>query len=429
LNPYLKKYGIRPELIEEWPQEDLGIVVVIPSHKEPDIHRALSALHRCYRPECSVEVIIVINASENADAEVYRQNIKTRQACSLWEAENEARFRFFTYMENDMPAKHAGVGMARKIGMDEAVRRFEKIGNPGGIIACFDADSSCDVTYLTELEKHFKSNPDTPGCSIQFKHPTFGTEHEPYTYLGIKYYELHLRYYNQAMRSTGFPHAYHTIGSSMAVRADAYQKQGGMNRRKAGEDFYFLHKIISLGDFTELNSTCVYPSPRPSNRVPFGTGKAINDYLKNPQKGFFTYNPKAFDYLELFFKNIPEFYFTTPELVTLGGVIPYVLIDFLNAYFFDERILEIKRNSSGVHSFEKRFYRWFNAFMILKFVHFVRDNAHPNMRVERAALEFLRKMDYPGVNEISSIDALLEVYRKLDRVGTVSQIKNDSPNR
>jgi hypothetical protein len=82
-----------------------------------------------------------------------------------------------------------------------------------------------------------------------------------------------------------------------------------------------------------------------------------------------------------------------------------------------------------VHSFEKRFYRWFNAFMILKFVHFVRDNAHPNMRVERAALEFLRKMDYPGVNEISSIDALLEVYRKLDRVGTVSQIKNDSPNR
>jgi len=415
-------------LIEDWPKNDLGISVVIPAHNEPDIHRALSALHRCYRPECSVEIIVIINASENADADVYRQNIETRKACSLWEAESEAKFRFYTYMENDMPAKHAGVGMARKIGMDEAVRRFEKVGNADGIIACFDADSSCDVNYLCELERHFKENPQTPGCSIQFKHPTFGTEYEPHTYLGIKYYELHLRYYNQAMRSTGFPHAYHTIGSAMAVRSSAYQKQGGMNRRKAGEDFYFLHKIIALGGFTELNSTCIYPSPRPSDRVPFGTGKAINDYLKNPQKGFFTYNPKAFDYLDAFFKNIPEFYFTTPELVTMGGEIPYVMIDFLNAYFFDERILEIKRNSSGVHSFEKRFYRWFNAFMILKFVHFVRDNAHPNMRVERAALEFLRKMDYPDVGQIQSIDALLEVYRKLDCIGTVVQTKNDPPN-
>jgi len=427
LNAYIKKYGIRPELIDEWPQEDLGIVIVIPSHNEPEIHRALSALYSCYRPECSVEVLVVINASEIADADIYRQNIQTRQACGLWEAESEPKFRFYTYMENDMPAKHAGVGMARKIGMDEAVRRFEKVGNHNGIIACFDADSSCDVNYLTALEEHFNTHQNTPGCSIQFKHPTFGTEYEPYTYLGIKYYELHLRYYNQAMRSAGFPHAFHTVGSAMAVRANAYQKQGGMNRRKAGEDFYFLHKIISLGNFTELNSTCVYPSPRPSNRVPFGTGKAINDYLKNPQKGFFTYNPKAFDYLDIFFKNIPEFYFTTPELVTLGGDIPYVMIDFLNAYFFDERILEIKRNSSGVHSFEKRFFRWFNAFMILKFVHFVRDNAHPNLRVERAALEFLRKMDYPEVHKIQSIDSLLEVFRKLDRLVTVAKIKNDPP--
>ena len=78
-----------------------------------------------------------------------------------------------------------------------------------------------------------------------------------------------------------FPFAFHTIGSSMAVRASSYMRQGGMNKRKAGEDFYFQQKIIPLCGFTECNSTVVYPSPRPSYRVPFGTGRAMLGYLQN----------------------------------------------------------------------------------------------------------------------------------------------------
>ena len=34
-----------------------------------------------------------------------------------------------------------GVGLARKIGMDEACYRFHKVRRSRGIIACFDADS------------------------------------------------------------------------------------------------------------------------------------------------------------------------------------------------------------------------------------------------------------------------------------------------
>lgn len=402
-------------MISHLPEEDVGIIVVIPACNEPDINNAISALYNCKRPECSVEVIIIVNASENAPREIKEQNLKTYQDCLAWQHKTaEQKFRVFGILENSLPAKHAGVGLARKIGMDEAVRRFYLIGNETGVIACFDADSSCEPNYLTELYAHFQKNPKTPACSIKFAHPTFGTEYEPHTYLGISYYELHLRYYNQAVRATGFPHAYHTIGSSMAVRSNAYQKQGGMNKRQAGEDFYFLHKTMLLGHFTELNTTTVFPSPRSSDRVPFGTGKAIGDYLKATDKGYYTYNLMAFQYLDTFFKNIPEFYLSAPPLVTLGGVIPYVLIDFLNAYFFDERIAEIRKNSSNFNSFEKRFYSWFNAFMILKFVHFVRDNAHPNVRVEKAALEFLRRINYPGLNEIKSINQLLEVYRELD---------------
>jgi len=38
-------------------------------------------------------------------------------------------------------------------------------------------------------------------------------------YGAIAAYELHLRYYVQALRYAGFPHAHHTVGSCLAVRA------------------------------------------------------------------------------------------------------------------------------------------------------------------------------------------------------------------
>src|SRR5204862_3217619 len=117
---------------------------------------------------------------------------------------------------------------------------------------------------------------------------------------------LHLRYYIQALRYAGFPHAHHTIGSCMAVRAGEYRQQGGMNKRKAGEDFYFLHKIIPLGGFGDLTGTTVYPSPRPSDRVPFGTGKAVRENL--PGRQIKTYPLDAFLDLKQMIARVPKMY-------------------------------------------------------------------------------------------------------------------------
>ena len=71
-----------------------------------------------------------------------------------------------------------------------------------------------------------------------------GGKFDDNSYKAVWLYELHLRYYKQALQFTGFPYYYHTIGSAFAVNAEVYCKQGGMNRQKAGEDFYFLQKII-----------------------------------------------------------------------------------------------------------------------------------------------------------------------------------------
>jgi glycosyltransferase involved in cell wall biosynthesis len=415
LNSYLDKYAFRIRQIMERPHEDLGIVVVIPSYNEMQIDHALSALYNCTLPPCAVEVIVVVNASEAAAPAILHANAITVELCKRWKTQHDsAYFKIHLIEELSLPKRKAGVGLARKIGMDEAVRRLEDVQRPDGLIACFDADCTCSPNYLMALYTHFENHPKSPGCTVRFAYPTFGTAYPAENYLAIAYHELHLRYYNQAMRASGFSNAYHSLGTAIVVRASAYQKQGGMNTRTTDEDFYFLQLIIGMGRFTELHTTVIEPSPRTSHRVPFGTGKAIADFLESERKGYYTFNLQAFRYLHTFFKHIPEFYITAPKLEHLGGDLPYILIDFLSTYFFEERIAEIAGNSRGYNSFERRFFRWFDALMVLKFVHFVRDNAHPNVRVERAALDLLRAAKHPKVGEIRSINELLNTYRSIE---------------
>ena len=300
---YFRRFGFCDRQIATRPEEDLGIVVVIPCFNEPDLIGCLEAIWVCARPKCSVEVIVILNSPAGCGAKIASQNQVTLKAADEWITQHcHPRLAFYTLDFPGLPARHAGVGLARKIGMDEALRRFDDVGRPEGIISGFDADCRCEPNYLTALERHFQENPRSPGCSIYFEHPLKGPLPPP-VYRAIAVYELHLRYYVQALRHAGFPHAHHTVGSCMAVRAGAYRNQGGMNRRKAGEDFYFVHKIIPLGGFTDLTATTVYPSPRPSDRVPFGTGKAVGDILSGRE--IKTYPLEAFLDLKQLVERVP----------------------------------------------------------------------------------------------------------------------------
>ena len=68
-------------------------------------------------------------------------------------------------------------------------------------------------------------------------------------------------------------------------------KQGGMNRRQE-RIFISCINFFTLGNFTELNSTRVNPSPRLSDRVPFGTGADITKQLRKDENHYKTYDPK-----------------------------------------------------------------------------------------------------------------------------------------
>jgi hypothetical protein len=407
---YFERFGFCDRRIPEAPPPGLSLIVVIPCFNEPNLIGSLESLRRSERPATTHEAIVVVNSAADAEASIIEQNERTQREARAWiEQQPDPKLTVHLIDARGLPPRHAGVGLARKIGMDEALRRFDDAGMiDGGVILCSDADCSCAPNYLRAVDEHFRAHPLSPACSIYFEHPLEG-DLQREVYEAIAVYELHLRYYVQALRYAGFPHAYHTIGSSMAVRARAYMEQGGMNRRQAGEDFYFLHKLIPLGGFTELNSTAVYPSPRPSNRVPFGTGRAVSEWLQQPQTK--TYPLQAFDDLRMFLRSVPSL-MKSSESSELQPA-PESIRRFLTGQNFDAALAEIRDHTSTPAAFTKRFFRWFDGFRAMKFLHHARDNFYTEEEVEVASAKLLDRLGHSMAG--ASTRELLLAYRRLDR--------------
>ncbi len=415
-NQYFEKQKDYKFYIRARPADDLQYIVVIPCYYESRLIDSLESLYNCARPVKSVEIIIVINSSSNADSEVKEQNLKTYKEAGEWiKGHSDSKFHYHIIYVPELSPKYAGAGYARKIGMDEAVRRFNIIQNHSGIIISFDADSICDNNYLVEIENNYNIYPLANGCSIYFEHPLSGENFPDAIYHAITLYELHLRYYIQSLRYISFPFAYHTIGSCFTVKALTYVRQGGMNKRKGGEDFYFLQKIIPLGNYTDINSTRVIPSPRPSQRVPFGTGPIINKLLIDNKLEFMTYNPEGFVDLREFFNLGPGLFKQKPEYINNKTKrLPQAVKEFLDKNNAVYKINEINNNCSNVNSFKRRFFSWFNAFTVLKFLNFCTEKYYPRISVISAVNILLRKLELLTSENLNGPE-LLKLFRHYER--------------
>ena len=414
---YLKKQRMYPEYISAPVSERLNLIVTIPCFDEPDLIPSLEALWNCDRPQCDVEVIVIVNSGEQTNKEILDQNAKTVEEASAWmESHQDEQMKFYLIQQPDLPKKFAGVGFARKIVMDEAVSRFNKIDKAKGIITGFDADSTCDSNYLVEIEKLFKKHPKANGANIFFEHPLEGDEFDQQIYQAIAQYELYLRYYMLAMRYAGHPHAFHTVGSSFAVSASTYIKQGGMNRRQAGEDFYFLQKIIPLGKFHEIKTTRVIPSPRVSDRVPFGTGKAISTFVDEGIVDYQTYNYSAFRELKAFFDRADDFFgidydtYLNQLLVELPGSVR----SYLKEDNFFEALDEINKNCASIDTFRKKFFAAFNAFKVLKYLNNVHEQFIDEESIVVCAKQLLADLGI-STKGIYTAKELLEIYREYEK--------------
>lgn len=402
---YLFRQTFLPPIFNAPVDPNLGLVVTIPACGESDLITALVSINNCNLPaDVGVEIIVVINHPSQYRNDWKEINENVSISAQSWALQNSTtRLRFLISDPIELPTKQAGAGLARKIAMDEACLRLQHSEVEHPIIACFDADATCSKNYLTQLVCHFKHYPNSLGCAIYFEH-SLDLIVSPFIIRGIIQYELHLRYYQAAMAYADHPQALFTVGSAMAVTRNAYVAQGGMNRRKAGEDFWFMLKLMMAGEVTSLTQAAIYPSARISHRVPFGTGRAMCEMVQNRDATYLTTPFLSFLRLKEFLAMVDILYLTewNESLFT-----DHYMLEFLRSVGGREAIAEIKMYTTDLNRFRKRFYRWFNVFMVMKFFHFIRDLGFPDVPVNQESLNLL---DVLGItpSTVNALDILRE---------------------
>ncbi|MCH1611824.1 MAG: hypothetical protein L7S72_00880, partial [Flavobacteriales bacterium] len=387
------------------PSKDLKIIVVIPSYNEKNIQPTIDSLFlKQDNFSFAVEVIVLINNSESEIEEIKEQNLLTLKTLqNLSETYSNSNMHLIPVLIGDLDPKHAGVGWARKLGMDLATQRFRTI-NFNGIIVGLDADTLVESNYFNSINSFFFNN-NYNAASIHFEHPIIGNSFSEVHLKQIIYYELHLRYYKNSLKYSNLPYSFHTIGSAFALTASAYARQGGMNRRKAGEDFYFINKLIKGEIFGEINDTKVIPSPRISHRVPFGTGRALLEGLNSQKDLSITYDFQCFEIINSWINSIENKDFKY-------GNFSEKLKAYMDYEIWIKHHTMMLNNTNSHKSYLKLFYNIFDAFWMLKFIHFLRDNYYPNTSLLDNTNTLLVKMGYPIMGNITS---QLEFLRKLDK--------------
>lgn len=405
-------FSKNPDIVLPDFPDTVSLVVILPVFDDPDVFRTLDSLNACDRLPASVGVIIVVNYAEDCIPEVKERNRLLAQELETYAAGRPHAGIYYTIIRAfDRPVRSAGVGAARKIAMDAAAFWFYRSGKPDGIIASLDADTSVKENYFSALTEAFAGKT-RAGVALAYRH-IWEPDCPPEQISAICKYELYLRYYRMCLAFIGHPYAYTCLGSAFAVRAFDYAAEGGMNKRQAGEDFYFIQKLITTGRFARLNTTCVYPSARLSARTPFGTGQAVKQILQ--EKGeYVTYCFEAFRILKLFLSKTEQWFrMSRKELDDFMACQPEGLKEFLEEANFKGIVREVNANSASVEQFKKRFFDSFNAFRILKYLNYVHSCVFVRQPVESEARKLAGAAGWK-TDHLKDVRELLEFFREKD---------------
>lgn len=277
----------------------------------------------------------------------------------------------------ELPRKEGGVGLARKLGHDLVLPLLDYRRDP--LIISLDADTLVQPGYADSIMNHFRTATGG-GAVIPFEHLPADGEREN---RAIERYELFLRCYVAGLHFAGSPYAFHTVGSAMACRASAYLKCGGMNRRRAGEDFYFLQSLAKTSGVEQVQGTVVYPSPRRSNRVPFGTGRAVGTMLDNESEAIRFYRSECFHLLKAWLELAMHACTIRDENLLAHGE---SLSAHLGNFLTEQKFASAWQGFLGQHgvpeSLKSAFHGWFDAFRTMKLLHYLAENGLPRAEPE-----------------------------------------------
>ncbi|MFA5323112.1 MAG: hypothetical protein WC373_10620 [Smithella sp.] len=386
--------------------DNVSHVVVIPALSEREmLFSTLASLAR--NDSCSLEhsfIICVVNNKDNSPAAVKENNRQTmgyldtlvnRKSLEIFKEEKEL-YSLLTdvsdakmklgYMNAssegfEIPRHTGGVGMARKIGMDMALRLLKKSSASGNIISSLDADTLVQNNYLSAIRNHFTPVGKTAIVAYEHQMPSDDLQQA-----AICCYEIFLRYWILGLRYANSACAFHSVGSTISVATEAYLAVRGMNKLEAGEDFYFLNKLAKIGSIDYIRDTCVYPSARSSFRVPFGTGKRIQKFIAGIyEEEYLLYNPRIFSILAQWLKLMHNQNIRSEDgILKEAGMIHPKLRAFLNDSKFPLFLSRIFRGAKDEKTLQRHLGDWFDAFRTLKLINYFTREVYPQINMFRA---------------------------------------------
>lgn len=413
-NDYLERYGADPRW-KPFPEirEGFRTVVVIPALAESSsiLHTLQSLAANPEGDLAGTLVLVVVNNRERAflkpgewednrkTLEILRELASGRDgggATRPAAREVAGRVRLTVVDASspglELPEKTGGVGLARKIGFDCALRLPPPRGGGGVLLCSLDADTLVEPNYLSSVRRFFKDGK-RGAAAIRFRHPRPVDEEEQ---KAIVCYEIFLRYYVLGLRSARSPYAFHAVGSAMACTSGAYAAVRGMNRRKGGEDFYFLNKLAKVTAVGDIRSTTVHPSPRRSGRVPFGTGRRVLRFLEEERDEYLLYHPRVFSILESWLETVSWHPGEKgAALLERAKDIHPALATFLETRGFAAAWENIRKNAKRNDRLLRQFHGWFDGFETLKLVRFLSEEAFPLVPMFEALPFLFRRWGVP----------------------------------
>jgi len=423
LDDYLNKYaaGSHWELVAE-NLENINQVVVIPSYAEKElIFDTLASLAANEDAMLANTLVLsVINNKAASPAADKENNTQTLQLFKmLIHGERVGRCRLSGRLHHllqriadrrlrlafvdasspglEIPQHAGGVGMARKIGMDMALRVLRNTSSEPKTILSLDADTRVQADYLSAVRRFISSGQAQTGV-IAYAHQM---PRDEVAMQAICSYEIFLRYWVLGLQYAESPYAFHSIGSTMVTTADAYLSVRGMNRREAGEDFYFLNKLAKTGPVHQIKETVVYPSARISVRVPFGTGAAVGKRIAKEVQEHALYDPRIFrilkDWLALM-KN--SFDWSESRILAMAKEIDAGLEAFLIGRGFLSDWPKIHRNTKDEKTHKTQFNSWFDGFETLKLINYLTKEFYPLVGQPSALKMIVQMLDGESAGEL-----------------------------
>ncbi|MCU0345211.1 MAG: glycosyltransferase family 2 protein [Ignavibacterium sp.] len=391
ISAYLNKRASNIWHIENDIRKYFQYIIVVPAIAESsNLPKLIKSLERNDQLELhNTLLLIVVNNSTSSSEEVKIDNQKTLAYLRKIKSKINISFIDACSAGKEMDDKNGGVGLARKIGMDLALTKFDYLSINKNIIICTDADCIVDSDYLSEISQEFNRN-NFEAAVVNFAHDISGRDEET---KAIICYEIFLRYYVLGLKFANTDYAFHTIGSTMLCTPQAYVKVEGMNKRKAAEDFYFLEKLAKVYPIGEIKSTFVHPSKRGSWRVPFGTGRSVDRYLSNTRDEYLLYNPRSFIVLKTWLEVFNDILISDQSaLIRISKNIHPALSEFLTSQDFENFINKVLLKNNNTAEIEKQKHFWFDAFRTLKLIHYLREATYPDKNMFDAIDELLKMM-------------------------------------